>query len=90
MTDAERIAEYRRIMGKEPKLKLDPRRKPQETHGLNPAHICGDCEFFVRREYGHVYFKCSQWVMSASRATDIKKSETACMKFKQAREGGGI
>jgi hypothetical protein len=86
VTDAERIAEYRRITGKDPKLKPGPGVKMQQSYGLCEGYTCGQCENLFRRKFGSVYFKCKLWNMSSSATTDIHKFDPACGKFTLRQE----
>lgn len=58
----------------------------QETHGINPNHICKDCKHLVKLQYSKAYYKCVLWRLSHSTATDIRVKKTACAKF-ELRQG---
>jgi hypothetical protein len=86
LTEVERIAEYRRITGKDPKLKPGPNVKMQQSYGLREGYTCGQCENIYRRKFGSVFFKCRLWNMSGNVLTDIHSFDPACGKFKHRQE----
>jgi hypothetical protein len=50
----------------------------QEIHGYTPGQTCGSCEYCEQHSYSRNYYKCSQWIVSASAATDIRLKNPAC------------
>lgn len=60
-------------------------RKMQDKHGTLKDHSCKDCVHLLRHEYhDRVYFKCRQWILSHSTATDIRLKDIACGLFKES------
>lgn len=63
----------------------------QQIHGILSGKICGDCAYFVRYSYhDKTFFKCREWRLSNSAATDIRKGAQACGIFRQRREDGSM
>ena len=59
-------------------IKEEFRRK----YGTDYTRKCGDCKHFLRVEKGRGYvFKCEEMGITASTATDIRKSGPACLLF---------
>ena len=50
------------------------------AYGKSP-HLCKECNHFIRKEYGRVYFKCRAYGCSKSEATDWRANYMACGLF---------
>ena len=58
--------------------------RPQDQYGLaDNGKICKTCQFLVTIKAAGTYFKCSQWSLSSSAASDIRKSWPACKLYEQ-------
>ena len=59
-------------------------RKPQELYGLaNNGETCKTCKWCYGFRQSKQYYKCEQWIMSHSEATDIRLKWLACGKYEK-------
>ena len=56
--------------------------RPIELYGITEGKICGTCKHLKKHEYrDRNIYKCSQWINTASTATDIRLHNQACGKW---------
>ncbi|WP_427340927.1 hypothetical protein [Caloranaerobacter sp. DY30410] len=57
----------------------------QELYGYTEGKICKTCKYLMRIDYhGKRYYKCQQWFVSKSAATDIRLKNKACGKYEES------
>ena len=49
--------------------------------GTTPNHVCGECHYFLLKQWDKVYRKCSQFGNTNGPGTDWLVSYVACGKF---------
>lgn len=54
----------------------------QEIHGYTEDETCGTCEHCKPIQYAKKYYKCELWILSHSKATDIRLKDRACALWK--------
>lgn len=58
----------------------------QELHGVLEGKTCKECNYCVGYTYGkRRWYKCTKWVVSNSKATDIRLKNKACKQFEEAQ-----
>jgi len=55
-------------------------------HGKTPGKKCKTCAHLKRYEYGHTYYKCVLYGLSASSATDWRLKWDACGKWEEVKD----
>lgn len=72
----------------EPRIGSLPYKKPKEEYGPGPEGMtCKRCAHCLKiRYHDRIYYKCAEWIMSHSSATDIRMKWDACGRF-EAKPG---
>lgn len=56
----------------------------QEIYGTIEGKQCKSCKNLMKVDYHNkTYYKCSEWILSHSKATDIRLRDTACGKYEE-------
>ena len=55
--------------------------KFRNSYGYKNGFKCKNCKFFEEHRYNRTYFKCRKLGITSSRASDIRKNDTACILY---------
>lgn len=59
----------------------------QQLHGTSEGKTCKTCKHCVAYRHNFkTYYKCDLWIVSSSKATDIRLKNTACKKYEEEQK----